>query len=75
MPATAFFEAGSHALHVRDESVEAQALLELTIFPGRPHDQSAPDPQRRERGGDSRVVVEPVIGRLGKCGWTVVDIQ
>ena len=60
---TALLEAGPHAVDLRDKPVEAETLLELSIIPGRPHGQRPTGPERRVRGSDAGVVVEPVIGR------------
>ena len=71
----ALLEAGPHAVDLRDKSVEAETLLELSIIPSRPHGQRPTGPERRVRGSDACVVVELVIGRRRERRGTVVHVQ
>src|SRR5438270_11343390 len=62
-------------MHVRLESVMAQALHEFLIFLGGPDGKHAPLFEGGACGGNSTLGVELEVTRGGKCAWAVVDVQ
>src|SRR5271154_2131644 len=71
----ALFQAAAHALHLHVESASAQSLLEFSILTRRPNRQHAIHLERRAGRGDSVLVIEPVVARVGKCARAVVHVE
>src|SRR2546423_6655451 len=71
----ALLQAAAHALHFDTEAVIAQALLEFSVFPGRPDGEHAIDLQSCANGGQSAVVIKPAVFGCGKSGRSVVHIK
>lgn len=72
---TALLQAGSHTFNLDAEPGVPETLLELPIVPGRPHGDHTIRLERVARGGDTPVVVQPSIVRLGERCRAIVDVE
>ena len=75
VPGTTLFQAAAHVLDLDGEPPMAEASLEFPVLSGRPDGQYSVHLESSEGGGDSAVVVEPIIVWRGKAGRAIVHVK